>query len=138
MLRRIDLNDDDVAARVVEIQQAAYRNEADLIGFDGIPPLHETVADVRRHDLCWLGSWENEDLAAIIAWTEANGVCEIDRLAVHPSFMRHGHGRALISPLLRHQLVVVSTGTANTPARRLYESLGFLPFEQRNIAPTSL
>ena len=138
MLRRIDLNDDDVAARVVEIQHAAYRIEADLIGFDGIPPLHETVADVRRHDLCWLGSWENEDMAAIIAWTEANGVCEIDRLAVHPNFMRHGHGRALISPLLRHQLVVVSTGTANIPARRLYESLVSYRSSNATSPPTSL
>ncbi|MFZ9630134.1 MAG: GNAT family N-acetyltransferase [Ilumatobacteraceae bacterium] len=134
VVRPIDLSDDDVAARVVEIQRAAYRIEADLIGFDGIPPLHDTVVDVRSVDLQWLGSWEHGELAGIIAWTLVNGVCDIDRLAVHPTFMRRGHGRALIGPLLRHEVVTVSTGSANAPARRLYESLGFVPHDVREIA----
>lgn len=72
MLRPLDLSDPDVADRVVAIQRAAYRVEADLIGFDGIPPLHDTV--------------------------------------------------------------VVSTGTANAPARALCRSLGFVVTGERAIA----
>ena len=97
VLRSIDLHDVAVAVRVVEIQRAAYRVEADRIGFDRIPPLLETIDDVRSVPLSWLGSFEEHTLAGIIGWTVANGVCDIDRLAVHPAFGRRGHGRQLVS-----------------------------------------
>lgn len=135
LVRPLDLADEAVAGRVVDIQRASYRIEADLIGFDGIPPLHDTVADVRRHDLRWFGSWEGGELAGIIACTDVDGVREIDRLAVHPLFHRRGHARALVEHVLDHPLVVVSTGTANTPARTLYESFGFVPIGTCEIAP---
>lgn len=135
MVGPVEMADDGVAGRVVEIQRAAYRIEADLIGFDGIPPLHDTVADVREHDLHWFGSFEDGQFAGIIAWTDVDGVREIDRLAVHPRFHRRGHARALVEHALGHPRVVVSTGTANTPARTLYESLGFVPIGTSEIAP---
>ena len=134
-VRPLDLADEAVACRVVDIQHASYRIEADLIGFDGIPPLHDTVADVRQHDLRWLGVWDDGDLAGIIAWIDVDGVREIDRLAVHPQFHRRGHARTLVEHALDHPRVVVSTGTANTPARTLYESLGFVPIGTCEIAP---
>ena len=134
MLRRLDPNDDAVAAEIVAVQRAAYRVEADLIGFDGIPPLHDTVADVQGHALEWLGSFEGERLAGLIGWSSTDGVCDIDRLAVDPAFARRGHGRRLVSELLHHPVIVVSTGTANTPARQLYESLGFVAEGTRPIA----
>ena len=65
VLRSIDLADVAVAARVVEIQQAAYRVEADMIGFDRIPPLLETIDDgaashcpvsARSRNTFWLAS----------------------------------------------------------------------------------
>lgn len=36
-----------LVAVIFEVQRASYRIEADLIGFDGIPPLHDTV-DIDR------------------------------------------------------------------------------------------
>jgi ribosomal protein S18 acetylase RimI-like enzyme len=134
VLRLLDPNDDAVAAEIVAVQRSAYRIEADLIGFDGIPPLHESVADVQSHQLEWLGSFEGARLAGLIGWTSADGVCDIDRLAVDPAFARRGHGRRLVSELLYHPVIVVSTGTANAPARRLYESLGFAAVGTRAIA----
>lgn len=131
----IDLSDDAVASRVIEIQRAAYRVEADLIGFDGIPPLHDDVADVRALDLAWLGSWDAGELVGFVAWSVSGATCDIDRLAVHPEHARRGHGRALVTTLLHHAVVTVSTGTANTPARRLYESLGFVAVGSYEIAP---
>lgn len=134
-LRPIDLSDNDVALRVVAIQRESYKVEANLIEFDGIPQLHETVDDLRGLDLHWLGSWENGLLVGIMAWSATSTQCEIDRLAVHPSFFRRGHGRALVASLADHPIIKVSTGTKNTPARRLYESLGFVGVDQREIAP---
>lgn len=135
MLQALDLSDNGVAARVVAIQRAAYRVEADLIGFDGIPPLHESVDDLPLHQLQWMGSWEGDVLAGFVAWRESADNCEIDRLAVHPDFHRRGHGRALVKSLLAHRVVTVATGTANVPGLGLYESLGFHRVGIREVAP---
>ena len=134
MLRLIDMNDGEVAERVVEIQRAAYQLEADLIGFDGIPPLHETVTDLQHHQLNWLGAFDDGVLAGVIGWTIAIDVCHIDRVAVHPGFARRGHGRRLVEHLSDHRTITVSTGTANLPARQLYETLGFIRTGEGEIA----
>ena len=135
MMRSLDLSDNTVAARVVAIQQAAYRVEAELIGFDGIPQLHESIHDLQSHQLHWMGSWEGDVLAGFVAWNASYNDCEIDRLAVHPDFHRRGHGRALVRSLLTHRRVAVSTGTNNLPALGLYESLGFHRIGVREVAP---
>lgn len=124
-LAPIDLTDHRVAARVVAIQRTAYRLEADLIGFDGIPGLAEEVEDVRGRSIQWLGSHEDDELVGLIGWTVTGTHCDIDRLAVDPAHHRRGHARALVASLLVHDRLTVSTGAANTPALRLYESLGF-------------
>ena len=134
MIRPLDLSDLRVAERVVEIQRAAYRVEAGLIGFDGIPALHESVHDVRAHDLSWRGAFVGDVIAGIVGWRVEGGCCDIDRLAVDPGFARRGHGRCLVATLLHHPAVVVSTGTLNLPARRLYESLGFVACGEREVA----
>lgn len=135
MLQPINVSDFEVASRVIAIQRESYRVEAELIGFDGIPPLHETAEQLRDLGLQWLGSREDGLLVGVMAWSVQDGHCEIDRLAVRPSFFRRGHGRALVSSLSHHRTVTVSTGTMNAPARRLYESLGFVPVNERKIAP---
>ena len=135
MLRALNLSDSTITARVVAIQHAAYRIEADLMGFDGIPPLHESVLDLPLHDLDWTGTWDDGVLVGFIARRETPSECEIDRLAVHPAFHRRGHGRALVRTVLHHDRVSVSTGTKNVPALKLYESLGFRRVGLREIAP---
>lgn len=70
----------------------------------------------------------------IIQETERHG--EIDILAVAAAYRRHGAGRALVEHAMAHLNTagadVVSIGTGgdhfHTPARALYESLGFTPF----------
>ena len=44
-----------VAERVLQIQRAAYAVEAELVGYDAIPPLHETLAELQSQPLIFLG-----------------------------------------------------------------------------------
>ncbi|MFE7099791.1 GNAT family N-acetyltransferase [Streptomyces erythrochromogenes] len=130
-IRPLDLGDDATAAAVHRIGRAAYAVEAELIGFDGIPALRESLAEMRAQDLHWVGAVsEGGEPAGFLAWEEApDGAIDIDRLCVAPAFFRRG----VASLLLRHVLgelfpgrsVRVATGAANTPAVRLYEALGF-------------
>ncbi|MFC9583187.1 GNAT family N-acetyltransferase [Streptomyces yangpuensis] len=132
-IRSLDLSDDATAAAVHRIGRAAYTVEAELIGFDGIPALRESLAEMRAQALHWVGAVaEDGELAGFLAWEEepndGTGI-GIDRLCVAPAFFRRG----IASLLLRHALaelfpgrpVQVTTGAANTPAVRLYEALGF-------------
>jgi hypothetical protein len=47
MIQAFRLEDESLARRALEIQRLAYRVEADLIGFEGIPPLHESLEELR-------------------------------------------------------------------------------------------
>ncbi|MFJ9549588.1 GNAT family N-acetyltransferase [Streptomyces erythrochromogenes] len=134
-IRPLDLADEATAAAVHRIGRAAYAVEAELIGFDAIPALRESLAEMRAQDLRWIGAVSDDgQLAGFLAWEEEpNGGTGtgigIDRLCVAPAFFRRG----IASLLLRHALaelfpgrpVEVTTGAANTPAVRLYEAHGF-------------
>lgn len=137
MLRLLDLRDHDVAARLLAMQHAAYAHEAELIGFAGIPPLHETLAELVARPLTWLGAYDGERLAGAVAWSFAgDGALDIDRLFVDPALGRRGHGAALIDAVLGlGRRTIVSTGTRNRPARMLYESRGFTGAGTRGISP---
>ncbi|MFJ7588650.1 GNAT family N-acetyltransferase [Streptomyces sp. NPDC097617] len=128
-IRPLDLTDDATATAVHRIGRAAYGVEAALIGFDGIPALGESLADLRSTDLNWVGAFSGSgELAGFLAWEEGARI-SIDRLCVDPGWFRRGVG----SLLLRHALaevfpgraVRVTTGAANAPAVTLYERVGF-------------
>lgn len=135
MIERLDLCDPSVADRVLEIQRAAYSVEAALIGFDRIPPLHESLDDLVEAPLEWLGVVERNVIVAAIAITGSGRRCDIDRLVVDPEHHRRGLGRRLVEAVLHHELVTVSTGEGNAPAIALYESLGFIRTGRIEVGP---
>ncbi|MDW3220065.1 MAG: GNAT family N-acetyltransferase [Acidimicrobiales bacterium] len=136
MIRRIDPADDQLTDRIVEIQRAAYTVEAELIGFDRIPVLQETAADVRhQRGLTWLGAFVDDALAGVIAWTQDGDTVDIDRLAIDPAFARRGLGRGLVRAVPAARETTVSTGAANAPAVALYVGEGFTRGEDTELAP---
>jgi ribosomal protein S18 acetylase RimI-like enzyme len=112
-----------------DLQRAAYRIEAGIIGDDRIPPLHETPEELRAQPLTWLGAFDDDGaLAGAVAWEETAEEIDLNRLMVAPAAHRRGIGRALVKEVMARaggRRVVVSTGRANAPARMLYERLGF-------------
>ncbi|MCX5197825.1 GNAT family N-acetyltransferase [Streptomyces sp. NBC_00249] len=137
----LDLTDDATAAAVHRIGRAAYTVEAELIGFDGIPALRESLTDMRGRALTWLGAVTPDGtVAGFLAWQEeADGQISLDRLCVDPAWFRRG----VASLLLRHALeelfpdrtVEVTTGADNTPAITLYTRLGFIRGADFSPAP---
>lgn len=123
----LDLADDTTAAAVHAVALRAYRIEADLIGFDEIPPLRETLAEMRTQPLRWLGIRADGGPVAFLAWS-SDPVVDIERVCVDPEWHRRGLARKLVSALLDRTSgdVVVSTGAANAPAVALYERAGFV------------
>ena len=131
----LDLSHRNDAVQLWKVQRRAYRIEADLIGFDGIPPLHESLDEMLAQPLRWLGIRVDGCIVAALGYTVGGGACDIDRLVVDPDHFGRGYGSALVAALLDCPRITVSTGTANTPARRLYEKLGFQVIDELEIAP---
>jgi ribosomal protein S18 acetylase RimI-like enzyme len=139
LLAEISPADEPLGGELLALQKAAYAVEAAIIKDDRIPPLHESLADLRAQPLQWLGAVDEDGrLAGAVAWEETDDEMDINRLIVHPSALRHGIGRALVKEVLARagaRRVVVSTGRDNAPARRLYEGLGFGPAGEVEVIP---
>ncbi|MDM4722559.1 GNAT family N-acetyltransferase [Micromonospora sp. WMMA1363] len=144
--------DEALARSLLAVQRAAYALEAALIGDDRIPPLHETLADLRAASLHWLAAFTRQPaggdaagradvrpvLVGAIAWAEDGTTLDIDRLVVDPAAHRRGVGRALVGAALTRagaRRVLVATGRTNEPARRLYESLNFTSLGDEEVIP---
>ncbi len=133
-VERLDLSDAETALQVLQVQRCAYRVEAELIGFDGIPPLHESYEELVASSLTFMGI-RCGGIAAAIAFELEGDRCDIDRLVVMPEHFAKGMASALVTRLLHHPRITVSTPSANTPARRLYEKHGFQVVGERLVAP---
>ncbi|SEG94448.1 Acetyltransferase (GNAT) domain-containing protein [Nonomuraea solani] len=138
LITGISPDGDPLGGELLALQRASYAVEAAIIGDDRIPPLHESLAELRAQPLLWLGAMEDDRLVGAVAWEETAGEVDLNRLVVHPAALRRGIGRALVKEVMARasgRRVVVSTGRDNTPARRLYERLGFVPAGQTEVIP---
>ncbi len=75
-------DDLELAYVLLTIQHAAYALEAELIGDDRIPPLHENIDDLRSADLMWLVSFSGSRPIGAVGWSEDEEELDIDRLVV--------------------------------------------------------
>lgn len=129
MIKKINLHDLPEVTRLLEIQKASYQMEADLIGFDGIPPLHETLEILQGCPEIFYGYWVDGILAGAVSYEFDGATLDICRMMVRPDFFRRGIAKSLLEfmeTIEPHtQKIIVSTGALNTPARQLYERHGF-------------
>ncbi|WP_020544082.1 GNAT family N-acetyltransferase [Nonomuraea coxensis] len=145
IIKAVSPHDDPIGGALLAVQKAAYAVEAELIGDDRIPPLRESLAELRARDLLWLAAFDGDGDGSgdggptgAVAWTESPEELDIDRLVVAPSMARRGIGRALVEAVLARaggRRVVVSTARGNVPARRLYEGLGFTLLGETEAIP---
>lgn len=107
------------------------------MGFDGIPQLHETFAEIQNSTEIFTGYLERQ-LQGVISYRVKEGVVDIHRLVVSPNHFRKGIGKSLVEYLLKQYdgyEFAVSTGTANKPAISLYKALGFQEQGSIEVAP---
>ena len=90
--RRLDLSDPDTLRGLRNLQRASYAVEAELIGFDGIPALHESLEELRDCGESFLGLDDETGLAGAVSWVRLqDGTLDICRLMVHPPRAPAGH-----------------------------------------------
>jgi GNAT superfamily N-acetyltransferase len=136
-LQRLEIVDREAAEAVLQLQQVAYRVEAELVGSDGIPPLWETIEDLRTSGEEFLGVTVNGALVGAIFWRYSAGTIDIHRLVVDPEHFRRGIGTALVRGALEIEptakRAIVQTGAQNAPAAALYLREGFEQIEELDL-----
>jgi ribosomal protein S18 acetylase RimI-like enzyme len=129
MIREIDIAASEWAEAVLCLQLRSYAVEARLIGFLDLPPLQDTVAMLQQCGERFFGYMKQEQLAGAISYERIEKTVQICRLMVDPDFFRQGIASALIEFVCHKERdaseIIVTTGSANMPALRLYERHGF-------------
>lgn len=115
----LDLSDDAVLRELWTVQRLAYAVEAELIGFDGIPPLHESLEDLRACGETFFGLYDEEGLTGAVSYLLDGSTVDICRLVVHPRAHRRGIASKLLDALPDGPQTV-STGTKNEQIGRAH------------------
>ncbi|MEK5408313.1 GNAT family N-acetyltransferase [Paenibacillus sp. FSL W8-0439] len=139
MVTLCSLEDDNIVSQIWRLQHVAYRLEAELIGFDEIPPLMDTLETLRSCGESFYGWLEDDELlGALAVQSESSGSLTLTRMMVHPDHFRKGIADSLMKHVLNEYrnvpLFIVTTGTLNTPAVTLYRKHGFRPVSAAEVA----
>ena len=126
---------------ILALQYLAYQSEAKLLGQYDIPPLKQTLDEVeveyRKGIILKATDSGNHIVGSVRAYAE-NGTAFISKLIVHPQMQGNGIGTQLLTEIERACLQPrYELFTSNKSVRnlKLYERLGYVPFESRQITP---
>lgn len=138
MLRKMDLLNLSLVKELDTLQKKSYAIEAELVGFDDLPPLKETLEQLIACQEEFIGYFIDGKLAGAISYSPENGTLVICRLIVDPAHFRKGIAGKLLTHLEEEKSfdrIIVSTGKENQPAINLYRKYGFNPVKDIEAAP---
>jgi ribosomal protein S18 acetylase RimI-like enzyme len=83
---------------ILALQKLAYQSEAELNNDFNIPPLTQTLEEIRAEfaDALFLKVMDGERIIGSVRAVEKDRTCHIGRLIVHPGFQNRGIGSRLL------------------------------------------
>ncbi|PSB19551.1 N-acetyltransferase [Phormidesmis priestleyi ULC007] len=127
------------AATILELQKLAYQSEAQLYSDFRIPPLIQTLDELKR-DFAYkvfLKAQVEDRVVGSVRGYQAGDTCYVERLIVHPDHQGHGIGTALMNQLeSRFEQVhrfELFTGDKSDRNIQLYERLGYTVFKSQEV-----
>jgi len=129
----------DDAATILELQKLAYQGPAKLYSDFSIPPLTQTIDELRSEFVykIFLKALVEGRIVGSVRGYEAEDTCYIDRLLVHPDYQGQGIGTALMRQIEscfgQAQRFELFTGHKSERNIRLYEQLGYLIFKSEEV-----
>lgn len=140
-IQKADLRD---AEEILKIQHAAFQSEAEIYNDFEIPPLTQTVDDLRADfaNKTVLKVIKGKMIVASGQYLFVAGTCHIGRMAVLPAFQGQGIGSMLLSALenscsdaLRYELF---TGERSEFNLSMYKRRGYQEFKRASLGKTTI
>ncbi|MBH0231653.1 GNAT family N-acetyltransferase [Halobacillus yeomjeoni] len=128
----------ETAEIIYKMQYRSYQIEADLIDFQDLPPLKETVETIQSSNETFLGYFIDDELVGVVSYKDENEEIDIYRMMVDPDHFRKGIADCLLTYLKKQypdHTFIVHTGSKNTPAVNLYKKHGFKTVDEVEVAP---
>jgi GNAT superfamily N-acetyltransferase len=126
------------AKEILELQKLAYMSEAAIYDDYSIPPLKQTLEEIRNQfkDHTFLkATFRGEIVGSVRARNCADG-CYIRRLIVHPDFQNQGIGTRLMGEIETVETVPryeIFTGFRSERNLHLYSKLGYQEFRRERV-----
>jgi len=127
------------AEAILNLQKLAYLSEAEIYNNKSIPPLTQTLDEIRAefdHQI-FLKALIDERIVGSVRAYQTEGTCHISRLVVHPKFQNRGIGSRLMNAIeaifektKRFQLF---TGDNSERNLYLYQKLGYKEFRRQKF-----
>ena len=133
---KADFND---LQTILDLQYLAYQSEAALFGSRDIPPLKETIGELKeeyKNGIVLKLIEDDGTITGSVRAYEKDGTAYIGKLMVHPDHRCKGYGSALLTeiekcfPGKRYELF---TSTRSVDNIRLYEKMGYVIFDRKEI-----
>ena len=127
------------AEDILALQKLAYRSEAEIYGDYHIPPLTQTLAEMRedfKNQVVLKAVAERRIVGSVRAF-EKDGTAFIGRLIVHPDFQNRGLGTAVMWKVeaehKKAKRFELFTGNKSEKNIRLYHRLGYSIFREQKV-----
>jgi len=127
------------ATEILELQKLAYASEAAIYNDYSIPPLVQTLDQLRTDfvNQIFLKAIVDGKIIGSVRGVVEGGTCHIGRLIVHPDFQGRGVGTRLMKEIEKcfdqAERYELFTGHRSERNLRLYDGLGYIPFASEPV-----
>lgn len=132
-------NQDD-ACEILVLQKTAYQKEAILYDDWNIPPLTQSLPEIKKEFKMsvFVKAVLGDKIIGSVRASLNSNTCKIGRLIVHPEYQRKGIGTLLMqnieSQFPNAKRFELFTGTRSVDNIRLYQKLGYVEYRQEDLS----
>ena len=127
------------APQILSLQKLAYQSEAQIYQDYTIPPLTQTIEEIKgdfNNQLFLKAVYEKEIIGSVRAYSDGRS-CFIGRLIVHPKWQGKGVGTELMHTIESYYTEVqryeLFTGIKSEDNIRLYKRLAYKPLKEQVV-----